>query len=174
MNPELIDALINMFSSISQSEQSEYLVASSDTIHQALKQSGFTSDEINGAIRWLEAFSIGNANQEKFQSQKSTSFRVLSPDEKSFLSDEAVSFLLTKQHQGEITNEQLEFILDQACLISKHEITLDKLSWIYYMTRLNLPDFSEQSDETNSETSDDDLFEQVPTYLNDTYLYIVH
>ena len=170
MNPELIDALINIFSNFSQTEQSEYLVTTSESIHEILEQSGFNASEINDAISWLEAFSIGNDDQQIFQAQRESSFRILSNEEYKFLSKDAIVFLTRKSNNNELSKDQLEFILNQAYLIGKEEISLEKITWIYYMTRLNFP-YQEIND---SDENEKDRFSELPYYYNDNFLHNIH
>jgi len=171
MNSELIDVLMNMFSDFSNNENSEYLMTSSDSIYEILEQSGFSNTDIDKAISWLEAFSIGNANKEITGKQKKSSFRVLSSEEKRCLSVESVFFLSKKQKNDELTNEQLEFILEQALVADKQEMTLKKVSWIYNMTRVNFPNLDfELSDELGKYNQ----MENTLHCLDNDFLYLIH
>jgi uncharacterized protein Smg (DUF494 family) len=171
MNPDLIDALIDMFNDFSQSEQTESLITSSDSIHEALLDSGFNTKEINLAISWLEAFAIGNTEQDVIKAKRPNSYRVLNPKETQYLSSEAMGYLQEKYKNNALSSDQLEFILDQISMIGKDEIGVDKMAWIYHMTLLN---FQENESSLKNESDEKDPFSYLPTHIQDHYLHYIH
>ncbi len=171
MNPDIIDALIGMFNDFSQNEQTECLITSSDAIQEILLESGFSANEISLAVSWLEAFALGNTDQEFVKLPRINSVRILSPEEHKYLSPEAIGYLKKKYQKNALTNEQLEFILDQVSIIGKDGLDIEIISWIYHMTRLN---FQENERISDNEANEKDPFNYLPTYINENYLHYIH
>ena len=166
MKPALIDAIMYLFDDASmEGNENGEVFTSTTTIQSRLEACGFNPQEINQAINWLEAFSTGFTEQCQVRSPESNSFRMLSPQECACLSTEAQFFLAEKESMGELSPSEKEFMLAQIVSLGHKEMSMEAITWIYHMTRLNQPTPAEPA-ASNQPTCN--------SYLNEQALQLVH
>lgn len=159
MRPTAFDVLVYMFEHYDElpddaplnadaSVQSAADTPDDDPLEQALVSEGFDQHAINGAFQWLDELAgqvdpAGDQSRGYELAVGANSIRVLAPQERQWVSEECLNFLLYLQSANIISAAQRELILERAFALALSEMTLEQFQWISLMVLANQPDEEE-------------------------------
>ena len=135
MKESILDVLLYLFEHYIY-DQPE-LAQNPDSLQNNLLQAGFSASEVNRAFVWLETLA---------QDRPAPAFptvrgpvRLLAGIELERFDLEARGFLMFLEHNGVITAEQRELVIDRAMALELDEVALDDLKWVVLMVLFNQP-----------------------------------
>jgi len=133
MNPKVMDAVGFISRFVSDHWES---MADSSEVRDELTNQGFSSKEIADAFKWIEANTLGN-DQDSYGDVKAgqkAPMRVLTEDERSKLSSQAVGVLIQYYDRGLIDALLLEEILERITKSEQDELDEKELRRITSLT----------------------------------------
>ncbi len=113
------------------------LVQDPDTLQNNLIQAGFSPTEVSKAFVWLETLAQDRP-QGSIPKLKGP-MRLFSAAEQERFDPNACGFLMFLEHNGVISAEQRELVIDRAMALDQDEIELDDLKWVVLMVLFNQP-----------------------------------
>jgi len=107
-------------------------------IIDALEAAGFESSLINEAILWLET--LVKENAKLICAPQDRSNRVFTAEEREFIDQESLGFILSLEQQGILTAETREIVINQLLALETELIDIGLLKWVTLMVLFNQPD----------------------------------
>lgn len=121
-------------------DDSVVLNADQDTIFSELEEAGFTKNEINRALDWLDGL---NEVQETVQAGPSLSqhaIRYYSAEEQEQIGTEGTGFLLYLEQLSILDPMTREIVVDRLMALDNREIDLGRIKWVVLIALFNQPD----------------------------------
>lgn len=154
MKENIFDVLIYLFENYLENEVD--LMPNSNAIRSELLKVGFALPDVNQAFDWLD--SLGEQDMFNCQTQ---AFRIFSEAEKRQLDIECRNLLIFLEHNGILSPDNREVVIDRAMALENEEISLDNLKWIVLMVLL-----SQSDDEIAYSRMEDIVYDLTPAYLH--------
>lgn len=143
----MLDVLMYLFEHYM--DDSTMIAVDDADLQSHLSDAGFSSNEIDKALSWLEGLSPGHQSATK-NFNYNNSIRLYSRQECVRLSSACRGYLQFLEQSGILRPETRELVIDRALALEHNEIDLDKLKWVILMVLFNQP----QQDKSASRMED--------------------
>ena len=100
-----------------------------------LEHAGFMKSTIEKALVWLDGLYLGKAAFENKLSTKS--YRIYSDDEKAYLNDEAINYLILLENLEILDPTLRELVINQLVALSLIDIDLSIVKWVVLLVLYN-------------------------------------
>lgn len=136
MYENMVDVLIYLYENYMDGEQQPPV--DQDELEDELSEAGFSTDEIEKALSWLDGLAAGAEGPAAAESGLS-SIRIYSEEESLKLDLEARGFLLFLEHNGILDPVSRELVIERALAIDHAIVAVDELKWVVLLVLLNRP-----------------------------------
>jgi len=143
----MLDVLMYLFEHYM--DESTVITVDDEDLQSHLSDAGFSSNEIDKALNWLEGLSPGHQAATK-NFNCNNSIRLYNRHECLRLSSACRGYLQFLEQSGILCPEARELVIDRALALEHDEIDLDKLKWVILMVLFNQP----QQDKSASRMED--------------------
>jgi Smg protein len=121
-------------------DSSVTLNADQETILTELEQAGFSRQEINRALDWLDGLNRVQQTVKASYPFNSKGIRYYSPDESDRLGVAGKGFLLYLEQIGILDPMTREVVIDRLIVLDNREIDLGRIKWVVLIALFNQPD----------------------------------
>lgn len=121
-------------------DDSVVLNADQDTIFSELEEAGFTKNEINRALDWLDGLNEVQENVQAGPALTPHAIRYYSLEEHEQLGTEGTGFLLYLEQLGILDPMTREIVVDRLMALDNREIDLGRIKWVVLIALFNQPD----------------------------------
>ena len=135
MKESILDVLLYLFEHYIYDQPD--LVQDPDSLQNSLLQAGFSASEVSRAFAWLET--LAQDRPAPACPAARGPVRLFAGSEEERFDLEARGFLMFLEHNGVVTAEQRELVIDRAMALDLDEIALDDLKWVVLMVLFNQP-----------------------------------
>ena len=150
----MLDVLMYLFEHYM--DESTVIAVDDEDLQSHLSDAGFSSNEIDKALNWLEGLTPKHQITAK-NFNNNNSVRLYNQQECLRLNSKCRGYIQFLEHSGILCPETRELVIDRALALENDEIDLDKLKWVILMVLFNQP----QQD--NSANRMEDLVFSEPT-----------
>jgi Smg protein len=140
MYENMVDVLIYLYENYMDGESKT--PTDQGELEEELSQAGFTSGEIEKALRWLDELAAGVATPE-YHVHRTHSIRIYGEAECAKLDVEARGLLLFLEQNGILDAVGRELVIDRALAIDHAALSVDELKWIVLLVLMNRPGHEE-------------------------------
>jgi Smg protein len=137
MKENVLDVLMYLFDNYMDEEND--VKSDRESLAVELQEAGFSLQEVNKALSWLEGLSTLQQSNDLNKSQNRKSIRVFSEQEKKKLDSECMSFILFLDNIGAFDLNIREMIIDRVMALETNEIDLEQLKWVILLVLFNQP-----------------------------------
>lgn len=116
------------------------LNADQDTIFSELEQAGFSRNEINRALDWLDGLNEVQESVQAGPSLNSHAIRYYSAEETEQIGKDGRGFLLYLEQLGVLDAMTREIVIDRLMALDHREIDLGRIKWVVLIALFNQPD----------------------------------
>jgi Smg protein len=136
MYENMVDVLIYLYENYMDGESKP--PSDQTDLEEELSQAGFTTGEIQKALRWLDELAAG-ADTPAYGGRLPHSTRVYVEAECAKLDVEARGLLLFLEQTGILDPVSRELVIDRALAIDHAAVAVDELKWIVLLVLMNRP-----------------------------------
>ena len=136
MNENVVDVLIYLYENYMDGETP--LLTDQGELRQELGEAGFPDREIDKALRWLEELAASQ-RLPSAKAQGTQSFRIYTDEEQLRLDTDSRGLLIFLEHNGILTQESRELVIERALALDTPRISVEELKWIVLLVLLNQP-----------------------------------
>jgi Smg protein len=136
MYDNMVDVLIYLYENYMDGEGQPPV--DQGVLEDELAEAGFTSTEIEKALRWLDELAAG-ADAPQYHDHTLGSIRVYNASESLKLDVEARGLLLFLEQNGILDPVSRELVIDRLLAIDHALVTLDEVKWVVLLVLMNRP-----------------------------------
>ncbi len=136
MPENLVDVLIYLYENYLDGKP--YPPKDQVALEEELSQAGFSSTEIDKALRWLDELAAGAA-QELYRPYARQAMRIYNAAETARLDLEVRSFLLSLEQNGILEPESRELVIDRVLAIDHPLISVEEIKWVVLLVLMSRP-----------------------------------
>ncbi len=138
MKEDVLDVLLYIFENYQEEESSK--LNSTDNLVEELEEVGFTNNEIERALDWLDGLvDARSADLAPIQANPA-SLRVFTEEEEQLISVEGRGFLLFLEQTRVLDTHAREMVIDRLIALSNgEEADMDRIKWVVMMVLFNMP-----------------------------------
>jgi len=137
MKENVLDVLMYLFDNYM--DQDNDLRSDRDSLALELQEAGFSLQEVDKALSWLEGLSTLQESNDLDSTQNKKSLRIFSEQEKQKLDPECMGFILFLDNIGAFELNIREMIIDRVMALETSEIDLEQLKWVILLVLFNQP-----------------------------------
>lgn len=116
------------------------LNADQDTICSELEQAGFTKNEIDRALDWLDGLNRVQETVQGGSPSSSNAIRYYSTEECELIGQEGRGFLLYLEQLGVLDSTTREIVIDRIMALDQREVDIGRIQWVVLIALFNQPD----------------------------------
>ena len=116
------------------------LNADQDTIMTELEQAGFSRQEIDRALDWLDGLNRTQENVQAGPASTPHAIRFYSPEECECLGVDGRGFLLYLEQLSILDPMTREIVIDRLMALENREVDLGRIKWVVLIALFNQPD----------------------------------
>jgi Smg protein len=158
MNESMVDVLIYLYENYMDGEGSPPI--DQDDLEEELSQAGFSNDDIEKALNWLDEL-VAGAEVPQYHPHTLGSMRVYSDAECTRLDPSARGLVLFLEQNGILDPVSRELVIDRVLAIDHANVTVDEVKWVVLLVLLNRP-----GHEAAFSQMEDMVYSDTPTYLH--------
>jgi len=143
MKENLIDILVYVFEQYLVEQPDGFADLDNIDLAEKLLGVGFEKEQIDQAFVWLEGLISGVSEKVK-TTQRVSSYRVFSREEKAVIPFEAQSLIRRLEQSGVLDTSSRELIIDRVFDLKMSTIDIDDVRWVIMMVLCNQTDFPEE------------------------------
>lgn len=136
MYENIVDVLIFLYENYMDGEHRP--PADQDELEDELAQAGFSNEEIQKALRWLDELAAG-IDTPQYHPHTCGSMRIYSETERAKLDLEARGLLLFLEQNGILDPVSRELVIDRVLAIDHAGVSVDEVKWVVLLVLLNRP-----------------------------------
>lgn len=136
MYENMVDVLIYLYENYMDGESQP--PTDQGELEDELSRAGFTSVEIEKALRWLDELAAG-ADEPRYHSHTVGSMRIYSESECAKLDIEARGLLLFLEQNAILDPDSRELVIDRVLAIDHADVSVDELKWVVLLVLMNRP-----------------------------------
>jgi len=135
MYENMVDVLIYLYENYMDGENQP--PADQSALEDELSEAGFSKDEIDKALCWLDELASGVETQ--YRDHELGSIRIYAESECTKLDVEARGFLLFLEQNGILDPASRELVIERALAIDHPVVAVDELKWVVLLVLMNRP-----------------------------------
>jgi Smg protein len=136
MYENMVDVLIYLYENYMDGESQP--PSDQGELEEELSQAGFSYDEIEKALRWLDELAAG-AEVSPYHPYAERSMRIYSDVEVAKLDLEARGLLLFLEQNGILDAISRELVIDRLLAIDHANVSVDEIKWVVLLVLMNRP-----------------------------------
>lgn len=136
MNENMVDVLIYLYENYMDGEGQPPV--DQDDLEDELAQAGFSNEEIDKALRWLDELAVG-ASAPQYHDHTVGSIRVYRDAECGKLDLEVRGLLLSLEQGGILDPVSRELVIDRLMAIDHPQVSADEVKWVVLLVLMNRP-----------------------------------
>jgi Smg protein len=136
MYENMVDVLIYLYENYMDGESQP--PTDQGELEDELSQAGFSSAEIQKALRWLDELAAG-VDTPQYHPHTGGAMRIYSEAETSKLDIEARGLLLFLEQNGILDPVSRELVIDRVLAIDHASVSVDELKWVVLLVLMNRP-----------------------------------
>ncbi|MEJ2387880.1 MAG: DUF494 domain-containing protein [Chromatiaceae bacterium] len=136
MYENMVDVLIYLYENYMDGEGKA--PADQGELEEELSQAGFTSGEIQKALRWLDELAAG-ADTPQYHAYSAHSMRIYGETECAKLDVDTRGLLLFLEQSGILDSAARELVIDRVLAIDHASVSVDELKWVVLLVLMNRP-----------------------------------
>jgi Smg protein len=136
MYENMVDVLIYLYENYMDGESQP--PTDQGELEDELTQAGFSSTEIQKALRWLDELAVG-VDTAQYHSHTGGSMRIYSEVERTKLDREARGLLLFLEQNGILDPVSRELVIDRVLAIDHTGVSVSELKWVVLLVLMNRP-----------------------------------
>jgi len=136
MNENMVDVLIYLYENYMDGES--HPPVDQDDLEDELAQAGFSNDEIEKALRWLDELAVG-ASAPQYHDHTVGSIRVYRDSECDKLDTDVRGLILSLEQLGILDPVSRELVIDRLMAIDHPQVSVDEVKWVVLLVLMNRP-----------------------------------
>ncbi len=137
MKENVLDVLMYLFDNYM--DEDDEVKPDRESLASELRSAGFSLQEIDKALSWLEGLSSLQQSDSLIPSINKQSIRVFSEQEKEKLDTDCQGFILFLDNLGAFELNIREMIIDRVMALETDDIDLEQLKWVILLVLFNQP-----------------------------------
>ncbi len=137
MKENVLDVLMYLFDNYM--DEDDDIRPDRESLASELRSAGFSLQEIDKALSWLEGLSSLQESNSLIPSINKQSIRIFSEQEKEKLDTDCQGFILFLDNLGAFELHIREIIIDRVMALETDDIDLEQLKWVILLVLFNQP-----------------------------------